>query len=198
MYESTGLYGKSRVFKTVLSTGEVVRKTPFLESRFFGEGMTVLNEDMYQLTWHEGKAFVYDKNSFAPKKNFLYAKQGWGLTSDGKYLIMSNGSATLAFRDPQSFKIVRTIPVTAGATQISSINELEYIEGMIYANIWPTSIIVIISPQTGEIQAWFSLKEKPPACADCVANGIAWNQQENLIYVTGKYWPNLYAIRIIK
>jgi glutaminyl-peptide cyclotransferase len=201
MYESTGLYGHSWLKKVELSTGKTVREKP-LDGIYFGEGMTILNNEIYQLTWKESTGFVYDKESFSVKKTFFHEKEGWGLTTDGQQLIMSNGTATLNFLNPVDFGKTKTLTVTIGRMQIPMINELEYIDGMIYANIWLTSIIIIISPQDGKVQGWLNLssniKIKPPGCLGCVANGIAYDDQEKVIYITGKSWPNLYSIKLIR
>lgn len=201
IYESTGLYGRSAIKKIELSTGKTVKEQP-LSGIYFGEGMTILNNEIYQITWKESTGFVYDKESFSVKKTFFHEKEGWGLTTDGQQLIMSNGTATLNFLDPINFQKTRTLIVNIGRLQIPMINELEYIDGMIYANIWQTSIIVIISPQDGKVQGWLNLSSnlaiKPPGCFGCVANGIAYDEQEKVIYITGKNWPNLYSIKLIR
>ncbi len=197
LYESTGLYGHSRLRKLDKNMNVIneIKLTP----NYFGEGMTLLNDNIYQLTYQEHAGFVYDKNTFASKNHFSYAGEGWGLTNDGKQLVMSNGSALLTWLDPINLKAQHQIQVKAGNTPIPSVNELEYIDNLIYANVWPTSIIIIITPQ-GSIKGWFNIKALKPAkaCMDCVANGIAYDEQDKVIYVTGKNWPTLYAIKLLQ
>lgn len=198
LYESTGLYGKSKLQKIELNTGKVLQSYS-LPLQYFGEGMTILGNQIYQLTYREKKSFVYDKTNFEVQKIFSYSGEGWGLTTNGQQLIMSNGSANLNFIDPQTFKVSRTLVVTVQNQKIQSLNELEYINGKIYANVWPTTIILIISPETGHVEGWFNIKALKPGCTstDCVANGIAYNETDNTLLVTGKLWSYLYTIKIM-
>ena len=140
---------QSRLHKMEMNTGKILKEYT-LSQGYFGEGITVLREQLYQLTYREHTGFIYDKNSLQFKNTFSYPHQGWGLTTDGQQLIMSNGSYTLSWLDPLSLKSMQSIPVTVNDEKINSINELEYINGMIYANVWPTSIILVISPQNGK------------------------------------------------
>lgn len=197
IYESTGLYGQSKLRKYELNNTKILKEYS-LQKAYFGEGMTVLGEHLYQLTYREHIGFIYDKNSFQIKDKFSYPNEGWGLTTDDQQLIMSNGSDRLTFLDTLNMKVIRSLPVTACGKKISSLNELEYIDGMIYANVWPTSIIVIISPQNGNVQGWININALKPisSCFECVANGIAYNDKDKTVFVTGKNWPSLFAIKV--
>lgn len=197
MYESSGLYGKSSLSITQMESGKVKNSHP-LPKTYFAEGMTIQGNELYQLTWLEHVGFVYDKETLQIKRHFFIPKQGWGLATNGRQLIMSDGSAEISMLDPISLQPLRSISVKVEDQKISSINELEVIHGMIFANVWPTSIILVIEPQDGKVIGWLNIaKLSPPlACLECVANGIAYNENENLIYLTGKNWPNLYAVRI--
>ncbi len=200
LYESTGLYSESKLRKIDLANGNILQEYT-LQSRYFGEGIAVIGSALYQLTYKENTGFVYNKNTFKPEKSFQYSTQGWGLTTDGKRLIMSDGTDKLQFIDPDTFQVTGYLSVTSPAHQpIYALNELEYIDGKIYANVWPTEIILIISPQSGTVEGWINIQAlKPhPACmtSDCIANGIAYDENNHALYVTGKNWPNIYLIRI--
>jgi len=197
IYESTGLYGQSQLRMSELNTGKILKQYS-LPQNFFGEGMTMLGNQIYQLTWREHAGLIYDPQTLIPQNQFSFAGEGWGLTARGNLLIMSNGSDVLSFIDPVHLKLTLTLKVRAGSKTIPYINELEYIDGMIYANVWPTSIILLISPENGKVQGWFSIQSLKPehACLDCTANGIAYNEQDKVIYVTGKNWPVLYGIKL--
>ncbi|MBX3709106.1 MAG: glutaminyl-peptide cyclotransferase [Gammaproteobacteria bacterium] len=199
LYESSGLYRKSRLQKIEVNSGKILQ-THSLPPQYFAEGITIFGDQLYQLTYREQTGFIYDKNTFALQKTFHYTGQGWGLTTDNKQLIMSNGSATLSFIDPQTLKISHSLLVAAKDQPIQSLNELEYINGKIYANVWPTSIIIIISPENGRVEGWFNISALKPTSgctsADCVANGIAYNEMDDTLLVTGKLWSHLYAIKI--
>lgn len=201
LYESTGLYGYSKLRKIEMTTGKVVQEYN-LNPHYFGEGITIFNNKIYQLTYREHTGFVYDKTTFALQKTFNYSTEGWGLTSDDKQLIMSNGSATLSFIDPTSLQKTHSIVVNVKGQKISSINELEYVNGKIYANVFPGSIIIIISPDNGQVEGWFDIKKLRPTsgcifeATDCVANGVTYDEQNNTVIVTGKNWPNLFEIKL--
>jgi len=197
MYESSGLYGQSKIRMYTLNNTKP-QKEYRLEHQYFGEGMTLLGDALYQLTYREHIGFIYDKNTLQLQNTFSYSTEGWGLTSNDGQLIMSNGSAILTFIDPHSMKPIRYLSVNAAGRTIHSLNELEYINGMIYANIWPTSIIVIISPENGNVRGWIDIHALKPkvSCLECVANGIAYNKDDNTLFVTGKNWPLLSAIKI--
>lgn len=197
VYESTGLYGQSKLRKIEIKSGKILQEYG-LPSHYFAEGITIIGNQLYQLTYQEHTGFIYDKNSFHLKNQFTYVSEGWGLTTDNHQLIMSNGSSFLTFMDVKTLKTVRTLPVNINNYPVKSLNALQYINGMIYANVWPTSIIVIISAQTGKVEGWMNIKALKPAssCTECVANGIAFNDQDNLLLVTGKNWLYFYEIRV--
>jgi glutamine cyclotransferase len=197
LYESTGLYSASKLLKIEITTGKILEKHS-LPSQYFGEGLTIFNKHLYQLTYQEHRGFVYDKKSFHLKNYFTYPNQGWGLTSDDKSLIMSDGTSNLSFLNPTTFKPMRSVSVRVKDNQINHLNELEYIDGIVYANVWPTSIILLISPQTAKVQGWLNLAPLKPAraCFECVANGIAFREADKMLFLTGKNWPRLYAVKI--
>lgn len=200
LYESTGLYKQSRLIQQEINSGKIVREIS-LSPQYFGEGITILGNYLYQLSYREQTGFVYDKNTFKLIKQFKYKNQGWGITADDHQLIMSNGSSTLVFIDPNTLKPVSSLSVKTPHHKISSLNELEYIHHKIFANVWPTSIIVIISPETGDVEGWINLRALKPSSdcpsMECVANGIAYNEDSNTLLITGKYWPHLYTIKLL-
>lgn len=207
LYESTGLLegssgnilAHSSLRQVDLTTGNIVQQTD-LPDQYFGEGMTIVNNTIIQLTWQTNIGFIYDKNTFAQIGNFTYPTEGWGLTYNGSQLIMSDGTNNLYFLNPTTFQRVGQVQVHDGATQVVNINELEYVNGDVYANIWLTNKIAIINPQTGQVKAWIDLAGLPgPANPnpDSVLNGIAYDQQNNRLFVTGKEWPNLYQIKLV-
>lgn len=198
LYEGTGLYGSSSLRKVEIKSGQVIKKIE-LEPEYFGEGITILNEKIYQLSWKEEKAFVYDLD-FNLVQTFNYQGEGWGLANNGEQLIMSDGSEFIYFRDPNSFEITDKVAVTSGQNRIKNINELEYQDGYIYANIWQTDYIVKINPQTGKLRGLLDLSNileiENPEEID-VLNGIAFDPEEENFLVTGKLWPKLFRIEII-
>ncbi|CUU11474.1 MAG: glutaminyl-peptide cyclotransferase [Fimbriimonadales bacterium] len=199
LYESTGLEGQSSLRKVELRTGRVlqIRRLP---AEIFAEGITIFNNRIYQLTWRNGVCFVYERDSFRSDIEFRYTGEGWGLTNDGTHLIMSDGSDTLTFRDPASFAVVRQIRVQDQGKPVRDLNELEYIEGEIWANVWMTDMIVRISPKTGEVLGWIDLSGllKPEEASQAeVLNGIAYDRQNKRIFVTGKLWPKLFEIEVV-
>jgi glutamine cyclotransferase len=198
LYESTGLYGSSTLRRVKLENGEILQRHT-LSDRYFGEGITILDDKIIQLTWNEHKGFIYDKHSFDLLQEFSYSTDGWGITYDGNRLIMSNGSATLIFLDSETFEKVGQVEVhdTAPVTQI---NELEYINGKVYANIWKEEKIAIINPQTGQVEGWIDLsgiQDLENQDVDNVLNGIAYDAEGNRLFVTGKMWPHLFEIKLI-
>ena len=196
-YESTGLYGHSSLRKVNLKTGMVLKKHS-LPSLFFGEGITVFGTKIIQLTWKSKMGFVYNKENFEVLQTFHYPTEGWGITNDGRRLIMSDGSSTLFFLDPETFKEVDKIDVLdqEGAA-VKGINELEYIKGEIFANIWPTTRIARISPKTGRVTGWIDLAGIVPLEKDAdVLNGIAYDEKNDRLFVTGKLWPKVFEIII--
>jgi glutamine cyclotransferase len=197
-YEGTGLNGRSEVRKVELTTGKVLQRRAIAQE-YFGEGLTLFGGRLYQLTWQSQKGFIYDLASFTPLGSWSYPTEGWGLTHDSKQLIQSDGSANLYFLDPKTLKTVRTLRVTAEGRPLTQLNELEYIEGKIWANIWQTPRIAIIDPQSGRVEAWLDLTPlvllMPPQ-AD-VLNGIAYDPQGKRLFVTGKLWPKLFEIEVV-
>jgi len=200
LYESTGRYGKSSLRKVSLATGEVLKHID-LDSRLFGEGLTVFGDRLIQLTWKSLTGFVYDRESFEQKRTFSYATEGWGITHDGQSLIMSNGSSTLFFRDPDSFEETRRLDVSDNGIPVKNLNELEYVEGEIYANVWGSDRIAIISPRTGSVTGWVDLtgiiSSQDRMDPEAVLNGIAYDDQNKRLIVTGKLWPYLFEIELV-
>ncbi len=199
LYESTGLNGASSLRRVDLNTGDVLQEV-MLPSQYFGEGTTIVNNTIIQLTWQSHIGFIYDKTTFASLGNFSFDTEGWGLTFDGKQLIMSDGTDNLYFLDPITFQRTGQVAVHDGNTSVVNINELEYINGDVYANIWQTNSIAIINPQTGQVIAWIDLTGLPSENnpdPNAVLNGIAYDQSNNRLFVTGKDWPSLYQIKIV-
>lgn len=199
-YESTGRYGSSSLRKIDSVTGEIINFYG-LADRFFGEGLAIVGNDIIQLTWKEQTGFVYDKDTFAFKRDFNYPSEGWGLTYDGKQLIMSNGTARLSFLDPETFEIIGHLDVTDKDGAVSNLNELEFIKGEIYANRWKTDHIVRINPVTGRVTGWIDLRgllrpEDITRPVD-VLNGIAYDDRNDRLFVTGKLWPKLFHIELV-
>ena len=198
-YEGTGLYGESNLRIVEPSTG-VILDTIDLPGEYFGEGVTILSDYVYQLTWREHTGFIYDMdlNSFS---TFTIQDEGWGLTQDGINLIMSDGTSTISYIDPVTLSVEHTITVTYEGKEVKMLNELEYIDGYIYANVWLTDTIVIIDPAKGEVTSWIDLSgladELDSKTGIDVLNGIAYDPETGKIYVTGKLWPNLFEIRLV-
>lgn len=199
LYEGTGLYGESSIRVIELETGEITQGID-LEPGYFGEGVTILDELVYQLTWKNGIGFIYDLD-LNQIGNWTIHGEGWGLTNNGTHLIMSNGTSVISFIDPQTMKITDTVEVTDRAQKIDQINELEYIEDAIYANIWQTNRIAVIEPETGKVGSWIDLKGLEDQLdyreGIDVLNGIAYDHESQRIFVTGKLWPNLFEIELI-
>jgi glutaminyl-peptide cyclotransferase len=200
LYESTGLEGQSSLRKVDLQTGKVLQRYD-LPPDAFGEGLTNWKSTLVQLTWKAETGFVYDRATFHLLRTFHYSGEGWGLTQDGVHLIMSDGSSSLRFLDPASFQEVKRIVVTDGGVEVHELNELEYIHGRIYANVWQTDLIAIISPQSGHVTGWIDLSGLRPKSvegnSDAVLNGIAFDAARNRLFVTGKLWPKLFEIRLV-
>jgi len=205
LYESTGNYGQSKLASISLHTGKDILKID-LPKEYYGEGLTVLNGKIYQLTYKEGKCFVYDFKTFKKIGEFTYTGEGWGMTTDGKYLIMNNGSNNLYFRDPETFNIVKTVGVFDNNGALARINEMEYVDGIIYSNVWMTNDIVKIDPSSGKVlaKADFSYvlnKYAPGAILDdeqsgnAVLNGIAYDSVGKRFFITGKNWPKLFEVK---
>jgi glutamine cyclotransferase len=200
LYESTGLQGRSSLRKVDLETGRVLQQLK-IPGRFFAEGLTSWQEQLVQLTWQSHIGFVYSVFSFEKLREFSYSGEGLGLTHDAKSLIMSDGSDTLRFLDPVTYQTVRTLHVTADGTAVINLNELEYVRGEIYANIWQTDTIARISPVTGEVTHWVDmtglLSASDLVTQPDVLNGIAYDSKGDRLFVTGKLWPKLFEIKIV-
>ncbi len=200
LYESTGLHGKSTLRKVDLKTGKII-KIIKLAPEYFGEGITILGNNIYQLTWQNKTGFVYDLEKFKKIKTFSYEGEGWGITTDGQYLFMSNGLAVISCADPMTFAVIRKIIVHEGRKQIGNLNELEFIKGEIWANVFQTDMIVRISPITGDVLGWIDLSLLysliPKHKNIDVLNGIAYDRNRDRIFVTGKLWPNIFEIKVL-
>ena len=200
-YEGTGQYGASDIRKVAPRTGEVLAEKR-LPEQYFGEGIAVFGDRLYQLTWKAGICFVYDKNTFALQTQFTYPTEGWGIAHDGEKLLMSDGTNTIYFRHPDTFEEMGRIEVTDGAGPVHYLNELEYIEGQLFANVWQTDRIVRIDPKTGAVTGWIDLagilppEDRLRHRVD-VLNGIAYDAETEHLFVTGKWWPKLFEIRLV-
>jgi glutamine cyclotransferase len=198
LYESTGLYGQSALRRVELETGKILQSYA-LPDQFFGEGITIFGDKIIQLTWQSNKGFVYNKESFDLLKEFSYPTEGWGITYDGSRLIMSDGTATLYFLDPETFERVWQIDVY-DTGPVTGLNELECVQGEIYANIWKEEKIVVINPQTGQVKAWIDLtglRNTGNQGSGNVLNGIAYDAENDRLFVTGKRWPKLFEIELV-
>jgi glutaminyl-peptide cyclotransferase len=200
LYEGTGLNGQSSVRMVDLATGKVLQHYE-LPGKYFGEGLTDWGSNLVELTWKAQQGFVYDRFSLRQLQTFGYTGEGWGLTHDQKSLIMSDGTSYLRFLDPKTFKEIRRIPVTDNGQSIDNLNELEYVRGEIYANIWQTDRIARISPQTGHVLGWIDLSGILPGYegskGNAVLNGIAYDAKGDRLFITGKLWPKLFEIKIV-
>ncbi len=197
LYESSGLYGESTLRKNDILTGNSLKKISLLPI-YFGEGITIYNDKIYQLTWTNKKGFVYDMNSFQKIGEFVYPTEGWGITSDGKSLIVSDGTNFLTFYDPVTFEITKTISVQFQNQSVMNLNELEFVDGKIYANVYMTDKIAIINSENGNVEQWIDISSlrmqlDDPSAAE-VSNGIAFNPETKTFYLTGKYWSNLFEV----
>ena len=199
LFEGTGQYGNSKIAKVDLQTGKPDdNKSITLAGNYFGEGITILNNKVYQLTWQEQTCFIYRLPDFKLEKSISYVGEGWGLCNDGEYLIMSNGTERITFRNPETFAIEKTIEVFDNTGPVSQLNELEYIEGKIYANVYTTTKIAVIDPITGRVESIIDagLLEKEGRGFGDVLNGIAYNNGK--IYMTGKNWNKLFEVELEK
>ncbi len=199
LYESTGLTGKSDIRAMRLEDGKLLRSKA-IRADLFGEGITPWRDRIISLTWQTGEGFVWRRSDFKLLKSFRYSGEGWGFTSSSEELIMSDGTAELRFLDPETQKEKRRVTVTWQGQPVRNINELEYADGAIYANIWYAPLIAKIDPATGVIADWINLAplvaDNIGGNPDAVLNGIAWDAKARLLYVTGKNWPRLYALRL--
>jgi glutamine cyclotransferase len=205
LYESTGLNGRSSLRKVDLETGRVLQRYEVLQD-YFAEGMTDWGSNLMQLTYTTQTGFVYDRATLSVKSSFAYTGQGWGLTHDGSRLIMSDGTSSLRFLDPVSFKETGRITVRDNSGPIADLNELEYVRGEVFANVWHTDRIARISPSTGQVVGWIDMRGllKPgdippssPNASEAVLNGIAYDAAADRLFVTGKLWPKLFEIKIV-
>jgi len=204
LYEGTGLNGSSSIRKVKLETGEVVQRRD-LARAYFGAGITVWKTDLIQLTWQSQVAFVYDSKTFAPRRTFKYKGEGWGLTRDGTNLIMSDGTDELRVLDPATFAERRRIKVTAVGIPLRNLNELEYMKGEILANVWTTDAVARVSPDTGRVTGYIDLaglltpaEKASVELEGGVLNGIAYDEKNDRLFVTGKLWPKLFEIKIMQ
>lgn len=199
LYESTGLNGQSSVRKVKLETGEVLQRSD-VPAQYFAEGLTDWKKSLVQLTWKSGVGFVYDLFTFKPQRTFAYGGEGWGLTHDGTQLIQSDGSESLRFINPETLRETARVAVKDGAARIDNLNELEYIKGEVYANIWQKERIACIDPKTGKVVRWIDLSnlltDDDRLTPVDVLNGIAYDAAHDRLFVTGKLWPKLFEIKV--
>lgn len=200
LYEGTGKKGESSLRRIELKTGRI-EQIVLLDSALFGEGITVFDGKIFQLTWQNRLGIIYDQKTFESLSTFRYTGEGWGLTHDGKRLILSDGTSTIRFLDPKSFEVVKRIKVKAGNSLIDQLNELEFRKGEILANVWHTNRIARISPDSGEVLGWIDLtglySERQRQSREDVLNGIAYDEANDRLLVTGKNWPKIYEIEIV-
>ncbi|GMA16177.1 glutaminyl-peptide cyclotransferase [Deinococcus metallilatus] len=208
LIESTGQVGESGVRRWELKSGRVLAEVPTPLASAFGEGVSVLNGVAYHLTWQSGVAFALDAATLRELGRYRYSGEGWGLTNDGRSLIMSDGSSTLFWRDPKTFAVTRTLRVTDQGQPVKNLNELEYVQGSVYANIWLTDRIARIDPKTGNVTAWLDVQSlmqeastdaahsAQPLTFDDVSNGIAFVPERGTLLLTGKRWPTVFEVKV--
>lgn len=204
LYEGTGLNGRSSIRKVELETGKVLQKRD-VPSEHFGEGITIWKNDLIELTWQTHVALVYDRTTFQPRKQFAYPGEGWGLTHDGVNLIMSDGTSELRWLDPVTFAEKRRVKVIAAGAPLKNLNELEYVKGEVFANVWQTDYVARIAPDTGIVTAYIDLRGLLSPAERAIAesqggvlNGIAYDAAHDRLFVTGKLWPKLFEIKLTK
>ncbi len=199
LYESTGLKGKSVLKKMEIKSGKVI-KIIKLREKYFGEGMAILDNKIYQLTWQNQTGLIYDLSSFREMGKFYYSGEGWGLTTDEKSLILSNGTSVITYLNSKSFKVIRKIIVQDGEMPVNNLNELEFVRGEIWANVFQEDVIARISPQTGNVLGWIDLSQLnsllPHSERKDVLNGIAYDLEGDRLFITGKFWPKLFEIKV--
>jgi glutaminyl-peptide cyclotransferase len=199
LYEGTGQHGESSIRKVRLETGEVLQRRD-LPAQYFGEGITIWKASLLQLTWQSGVAFEYHRDTFAPRRTFKYSGEGWGLTHDAAGLVMSDGTEYLRFLDPETFAERRRVRVTALGRPVKNLNELEFVKGELFANLWQTDLVARIDSTSGRVTGWVDLsgllRPAERASAD-VLNGIAYDGARDRLFVTGKLWPKLFEIRLV-
>jgi glutamine cyclotransferase len=199
LYEGTGLNGKSTIRKVKLENGEV-QQIQKIDQQYFGEGIAIVGKSLFQLTWRSGIGFVYDRETFQRTGTFNYTGEGWGLTTDGKRLIMSDGTSFLRFIDPSTMKETSRVQVKDGVTPVESLNELEVVKGEIFANVWQTDRIARVAPDTGKVNGWIDLRgllNPREAQGTDVLNGIAYDAAGDRLFVTGKLWPKIFEIKTV-
>ena len=200
LFEGTGKKGRSSISKINLDDGAVVLSKD-LSQRYFGEGIEIVGDKLFQLTWQSHLVFVYDKNSFESLESHYNATEGWGLAYDGEHLILSDGSATLQFMDPETFAPLNRVEVTLNGNAIHQLNELEYIDGEVWANVWQTDFILRIDPASGEVNSIVDLtglsERTQLGSNEAVLNGIAWDAEGERLFVTGKHWAHLFEIELL-
>lgn len=198
--EGTGLEGRSSLRRVEIGSGVVLQQVDLPDDQF-GEGVTALGDRIYQITWLTGTCYVYDRETFTLEETFRYETEGWGLTTDGSLLVMSDGSDRIVYRDPETFDEVRHIDVRAGGAPVTYLNELEWVNGELWANVWQTDRIARIDPNTGEVTGWIDLAGLLPEAVDLesvdVLNGIAYDAETGRIFVTGKLWPMIFEIELV-
>jgi len=201
LFEGTGKNGQSSLSKINLDDGEVLMSKN-LSQRYFGEGIEIVGEKIYQLTWQSHLVFVYDKSSFDSVGSHYNATEGWGLAYDGEHLILSDGTAALQFMDPETFAPQRSVQVEYAGNAISQLNELEYINGEVWANVWQTDYILRIDPATGKVNSIIDLsglsQQTQLGSSEAVLNGIAWDAEGERLFVTGKHWAHLFEIELLE
>ncbi len=199
LLESTGTEGLSSLRRVELESGKVLKKVDVPEP-YFAEGIALLNGKVYQLTWQHQTGFIYDAQTFERVGEFNYTGEGWGLTTDGQSLILSDGSSSLRFLDPNNFRVLRSITVTDSSRPVRQLNELEYVNGEIYANVWHDNRIAAIDPRSGRVNSWIDLTGLMPEGElqdpEAVLNGIAYDQAKDSLIVTGKLWPRVFEIKV--
>jgi glutaminyl-peptide cyclotransferase len=203
LYETTGQKGQSSLRKVDLKSGKVLQKKD-LAAEYFGEGSTAVGDTIVSLTWQSNVGFLFDAKTFTLKGRFNYKGEGWGLASDAQHVYMSDGSADIRVLDPKTLDEQRRIHVTAEGKPITELNELEFVDGQIFANVWGTDVIARIDPATGNVLAWINLTgllppaQRGTASVDAVLNGIAYEPKGHHLYVTGKLWPKLFEIELVQ
>lgn len=199
-YEGTGLNGRSSIRRVKIDTGEVLQKRD-VPAQYFGEGITVRGNELFELTWQSGVALVYDKQTFMPKRQHTYIGEGWGLTQDTSSLIMSDGTEFLRFLDPATFAEKKRIRVTAAGQPLKELNELEYVKGEVFANVWQTDFVARVDPATGIVNGYIDfrglLTPREREGTD-VLNGIAYDEATDRLFITGKLWPRVFEVRVTR
>ncbi len=200
LYEGTGLNGHSSLRREKLETGQVLQQAD-LPSQYFGEGITVFGPEIVELTWRAGTGFVYGRSDFTVERRFSYTGEGWGLANNGREIFMSDGTSAIRVLDPKTLAEKRRIEVRDGGSPVAQLNELEWVDGQIYANVWETDRIARISPATGQVLSWIDcaglLSEMLRPNPDAVLNGIAYDARGKRLFVTGKLWPKLFQIQVV-